>query len=210
MNNSDDASVAKELHHQYRIMNMWLTIYQKLFTRYRLRAKIFELILLLCALLLCLTTFVDHKILQFILITSDKSQMILGFSSFALLIIALLSWVTNWKERAAYYGQAVDILCKTRIECGELLKLTITETEDFRTKSFIFSFLINNLPQITEKEFHRLKAFHKRQLEVDKMIDRYPGSSVWLLRGFIFFQANIHVLLRKPFVNQPDAENLTD
>jgi hypothetical protein len=208
MNNIDETSVTKELHHQYRVMNMWLTIYQKLFTRYRIRARLLELILLLCALLLCLTTFVDHKILQFLLISPDKSQMILGFSSFAVLVIALLSWITNWKEKAAYYDQAVDTLCKAQIECSELFKLAITQAEDLRAKSFVYSYLINNLPQITEQDFHRLKAFHKRQLEVNKMIDRYPGSSVWLLRGFIFFQANIHVLLRKPFINQSDDESL--
>lgn len=207
MNKVNDTTIVKELQHQYRTMNMWLTIYEKLYARYRIRARLLELVLLMSSIFLCLTTFVDSKILQSLLITPDKSQIILGISSLVVLVIALVSWIIGWKEKAACFGGAVDTLNKTYTECHQLLKLEETETEDLRTKSLIYSSIINNLPKIAEQDFYKLKAFHKRQLELDKMIDLYPGSSLWLLKILTFFQANIHVLLRKPFINNHDNVN---
>jgi hypothetical protein len=207
MNQENDIIVVKELRHQYRTMNMWLTIYEKLYSRYRMRTRLLELALLICSILLCLTTFVDSRILRFLLITPGKGQMILGFSSLAVLVIALLLWILDWKEKAASFGGAVDTLNKTYTECYQLLKLEAAEIEDLRTKSLIYSAIIHNLPKIAEQDFHKLKAFHKRQMELDKMIELYPGSSVWLLKISTFFQANIHVLLRKPFNNSNDDLN---
>lgn len=208
MNKANDTAIIKELHHQCRTLDMWLTIDQKLFTRYRRQARFLEAILLLCALLLCLTTFVDSRVLQLLLITPIKGQIILGISSFAILIVSLLFWITDWKEKAACFEHAVDILNHTYAECHDLLKkIEETEADVLRVKSLVYGSVINNLPRITEKDFYKLKAFHKRQLELDKMIELYPGSSVWLLRIFTFFQANMHVLLRKPFMKNIGDEN---
>jgi hypothetical protein len=202
MNKSNTASIMKELNHQYRTMNMWLTIYEKLHARYRIRAWLLELILLLASILLCLTTFVDQKILQFLQVSVEESQMILWISSFIIFGIAIISLIINWKEKAANFNQAINSLNKIQIDCREQLKLEMPEELwDLKTKSLIYTSVINDLPKITERDFHKLKAFHKRQLELDKMIDLYPGSSVWLLKLFTFFRANIHVLLRKPFIN---------
>jgi hypothetical protein len=207
MNKVNDNYTVKELQLQYRTMNMWRTIYEKLYTRYRIRARLLELVLLISAVFLCLATFVDPKILQFFLISVDKRQTILGISSVVVLIIALLFWIINWKEMAACFGGAVDTLNKNCTECQELLKLENETPEAIKAKTLIYSSIINSLPKITEQEFYKLKAFHKRQLELNKMIDLYPGSSVWLLKILTFFQANIHVLLRKPFNNNHDNAN---
>jgi hypothetical protein len=115
--------------------------------------------------------------------------------------IAMTSLLIDWKEKTAYFSQAIDTLGKIQIECREQLKVDVPEEPwDLKTKCLIYSSIINNLPRIPDHDYHKLKAFHKRQMELGKMIDLYPGSSVWLLRIFTFFRANSHVLLRKPFI----------
>jgi hypothetical protein len=200
MNNNQNLGISKELNHHYRTINMLLTIYEKLHNRYRLRARILDTFLLLAAIFLSLTTFVDQKILQILQITPEIGQMILWISSFMIFAIAVFSLLIDWEKKTATFGQAIDTLVKIQIDCHEQLKVAVPEEPwDLKAKCLVYSSIINNLPKIPEHDYHQLKAFHKRQMELGKMIDLYPGGSVLLLRVFTFFRANSHVLLRKPF-----------
>lgn len=193
---SETSPYEKQLTLLYRTMDMLLTIYEKLGGRYRFFAGILDLLLLLASITLCLTTFVDLKILQYLLITPEKKGVILSISALLTFVLSVTSLMIDWKKKVSSFSQAAETLRKLKSDCREKIKRN--NPEELSANYIGFSSIINNLPQISERDFQRLKAYHKRQTELNKMIELYPGSSIGLLRVLVSFKANLNLLLRRP------------
>jgi hypothetical protein len=89
-----------------------------------------------------------------------------------------------------------------KAESGEKTKAdSQEELKQLQIKAIEYAAIVNNLPKIPQKEFHKLKTLHKRRIELNRMTEIYPGSSVWLLKIVVNLRANLNVLLRKPVVN---------
>jgi hypothetical protein len=199
MSENDKDSVVKELNLQYRTMDMLLTIHEKLHDRYQFRAGCLDLLLLLASVALCLTTFVDPRVLQSLQISPDKRDLILGSSALLVFAVSIIAMMIDWKKKVASFGRAAETLRNHKSDCQEKLKLENPDCRELQANYIEYSSILNNLPKIPERDFYKLKAFYKRQTELGKMIDLYPGSSVWLLRVLICFKANWNLMLRKPF-----------
>lgn len=201
-----DVSVS-ELNLQSKKIALLLTIYERLYDRYQIRSKILDFSLLITSILVCLATFVDQKVLEFLKIPSDKIFIILGVGAFLVFVFSVSSLVSNWKTQAADFSRAANMLSRIKAECEDRIKAdTQEESKQLQIKAIEYTSLINNLPKIPQKEFHKLKTLHKRRLELNKMTEIYPGSSVWLLRIVVNLRANLNVLLRKPVVNDSVEE----
>lgn len=198
---------ANELGLQGKKIALLLTIYEKLSDRYFIRAKILDFSLLVSSIIVCLTTFVDPKILEFFKIPSDKSVIVLGIGAFMVFAISIFSFISNWKTQAADFSRAADILSRMKAECNEKVKAeNQEELKQLQVKALQYASIINNLPKIPQKEFHKLKTLHKRRIELGRMVEIYPGSSVWLLKLVVHLRANLNVLLRKPVVDDSVEE----
>ncbi len=203
---TSDVSV-NELNLQSKKIALLLTIYEKLSDRYFIRARILDLFLLVTSIVVCLTTFVDPKILEFFKVPSDKSVIILGVGAFIVFVISVFSFISNWKAQAADLGRAANTLSRMKAECNEKIKAeNQEELKQLQLKAVEYASIINNLPKIPQKEFYKLKTIHKRRIELSRMIELYPGSSVWLLKLVVHLRANLNVLLRKPVVDDSVEE----
>lgn len=200
-------STANELHLPEKKTALLLTIYERLADRYIFRSRVLDYALLITSIIICLASFVDPKILAHINVSTDKSFILLGSGAFLIFTISVFSFISNWKTRAADFGRAAEILNRLRAECNENSKIGIPEdSKQLQLKAIEYFAIINNLPKIPQKEFHKLKTLHKRRLELDRMTELYPGSSVWLLKFVVHFRANLNVLLRKPVVDDSVEE----
>lgn len=193
---TETSTYEKQLNLQYRTMDMLLTIYEKLSGRYRIFTGILDLLLLFSSITLCLTTFVDLKILQYLLITPEKKEIILSISALLTFVLSIIFLMIDWKKKVSIFSQAAETLRKLKSDCREKIKRA--NPEELSAGYIGYSSVINNLPQISERDFQRLKAYHKRQAELNKMIELYPGSSIGLLRILVSFKANLNLLLRRP------------
>lgn len=196
-----DTSV-NELSLQSKKIALLLTIYERLSDRYRFRAKILDFCLLVASIIVCLSTFVDSKILEFFKIPFDKLFISLGIGAFMLFVFSVCSLVSDWKTQAANFGRAANLLSRMKAESSEKPKAdSQEELKQLQIKAVEYAAIINNLPKIPQKEFHKLKTLHKRRIELSRMTEIYPGSSVWLLKLVVHLRANLNVLLRKPVVD---------
>lgn len=198
---------ANELHLPGKKIALLLTIYERLADRYFIRARILDYSLLIVSIFICLASFVDPKILVHLQVSFDKSSILIGSGAFLIFMISVFSFISNWKTRAADFGRAAEILNRLKAECDENSKTGIPEdNKQSQLKAIEIYAIINNLPKIPQKEFHKLKTLHKRRLELDRMTELYPGSSIWLLKFVVHFRANLNVLLRKPVVDDSVEE----
>ncbi len=200
-------SPVNELNIHGKKIALLLTIYEQLADRYSIRARILDFSLLVASIAICLATFIDPKILEFLRVPPDKSVIVLGVGAFMVFAISIFSFINNWKSLAADFGRAADILNRMKAECNEKTKTgNQEELKNLQSKAVEYSAIINNLPKIPQKEFHKLKTLHKRRIELGKMTEIYPGSSVWLLKLVVNIRANLNVLLRKPVVDDSVEE----
>lgn len=198
---SVDTSV-NDLNLQRKKIALLLTIYERLSDRYHFRAKILDFCLLVTSIAVCLSTFVDPKILGFFKIPPDKVFIILGIGAFMLFVLSVCSLISGWKAQAANFGQAANLLSRMKAESAEKPKAdNQDDLKQLQIKALEYSVIINNLPKIPQKEFHKLKTLHKRRIELSRLTDIYPGSSIWLLKIVVNLRANLNVLLRKPVVD---------
>lgn len=196
-----------ELNLQGKKIALLLTIYERLYDRYFIRAKILDLGILIASIVVCLATFVDPKIMDFLKIPIDKTFIILGIGAFLVFALSVFSFISNWKTQAANFGRAAETLSRMKAECNPKVKTeSQEELKQLQIKAVEYTSIINNLPKIPEREYHKLKTLHKRRLELGRMIENYPGSSVWLLKLVVHLRANLNVLLRKPVVDESVEE----
>ncbi len=203
---ASEASV-NELSLQSKKIALLLTIYERLSDRYQIRAKVLDFSLLVTSIVVCLTTFVDPKIMNFLKIPSDKIFIILGVGAFMTFAFSVCSLISNWKTQAADFCRAANVLGRMKAECNEKTKAdSLEDSKQLQIKAIEYASIINNFPKIPQKEFHKLKTLHKRRIELNKLTEIYPGSSVWLLKMVVLLRANLNVLLRKPVVNDSVEE----
>lgn len=185
----------EELEHHYRVIDMMLTMHSTLRDRYQRRALLVDLVLLCSSVILCAAVFIDPNVLKSLNIDPQMSQIAIGICSVLVFLISVVELRVDWKEKAERHSQANDTLGRLKAECRELLKSEDQpDPQRVREQCHACAWALNNLPKIPEAEFHRLKALHKRKIELSKMIDAYPGSPLLMLRLLLWFRATRNLL----------------
>lgn len=185
----------EELKHQYRVIDMMLTMHSALRDRYQRCALLMDLVLLCSSVILCAAVFIDPNVLKSLNIDPQMSQIAIGICSVLVFLISVVELRVDWKEKAERHSQANDTLGRFKAECRELLKSEDQpDPQRVREQCRACAWALNNLPKIPEAEFHRLKALHKRKIELSKMIDAYPGGPLFMLRFILWFRATRNLL----------------
>jgi len=173
---------ADELKHHYRVVDMMLSMHSLLRDRYRRDGLIADLLLLFFSLVLNAFVFLDPSILDALRIGHDASRIVIGVSSILLLFLSLVIWRVDWKERAQAHAQATDTLAKLKLDCRTVLKASPVSADLAREQAHTCTLILTTLPKIPERDFIRLKAAHKRKVQLSRLLDAYSGTPVWVLR----------------------------
>lgn len=196
----------EELRHHYRVIDMMLTMHSALRDRYQRRALLVDLVLLCSSVILCAAVFIDPDVVKSLNIDPQMSRIAIGICSILVFLISVMELRVDWKEKAERHSQANEALGRLKAECRELLKSEDQpDSQRIKEQCHACAWVLNSLPKIPEAEFHRLKALHKRKIELSKMIGTYPGSSLFMLRLILWFRAT-RDLLRAQMVSNREGE----
>lgn len=202
--NEDKMSV-EELKRQFKVIDMMLTMHSALRDQNHVRAVIMDILLLCSSVVLCTTVFLDFGILSFIKINPQWARITIGVSSVVVFMISLFSFRVDWKQKSEKHNQASETLSRLKSDCRELL----VSDEQPDAPSVQRQIQVNNLtlaslPKIPENKFNHLKAFHYRKVELSKMIETHPGSSLFLLRFRLWAEANFSLFRESPPVTKEE------
>jgi hypothetical protein len=116
---------------------------------------------------------------------------VLAFCGFIVLMLSILDLRFNWKEKAAKHGEAANALSRLKLvinrDAADVNELSRERFEKLQTQYEDLSDLIAKIP---ESKFLKLKAVHRRKVELSKMLDTHPGASVTLLRVKLWIRDN--------------------
>lgn len=171
-----------EIDRQYRVLKQSMTMHAVLRDRYRLRSLIIDIILLLCSVIFCATTFASDGVLNKLGVSAEDVRDLLGVASVLAFFASLVSLRVDWKGKAALHKKAVnkmfDLLSIFREVRDEKTQVSREVANDIN-KAYLD--IMRNIPPIPEKVFIKLKARHLKKVEVSKMLDNMPGVPTLIL-----------------------------
>lgn len=181
----------EEIKHHYRVTDMLLTAHSVLRDRYNKYALVTDILLLFVSIVLCASTFIDPAISLKLGLGRDTLQIIFGICSIIIFFISLVVQRVDWKQKSERHNQAVDALIRMKNDCRELIKSgDEASKEEVKRQCQICAWTLGTLPKIPDNQFVRLKAIHKRKVELSKLIDENPGCNVFILSIRLFLVSN--------------------
>jgi hypothetical protein len=170
-----------EYHRKFRVLDMMLSGHASLRERYRRRSTF--LILAIMALSIVATT---------LALQDDQSVVILGIDlgstewlaalSGVIFFLSIAELVLDWRGRAWAHGDAADRLGRLK---GEFRRAKVSEHSvetDGVDLNFEYDQTTAAIVEIPNSVFNRLKAKHRRKIEISKLLDESPGAPILLLR----------------------------
>ncbi|NLD49669.1 MAG: hypothetical protein GX660_21180 [Clostridiaceae bacterium] len=186
----------EELKRQYRVIDMLLTMHSYLRDHYRNLSMAVNLIIMGSSIIICASVFIDSSAIKWFGFNNGDARMVIGLFSILVFFLSLVSLICDWGNTSEKHEHAAVSLSCLKGECRDLLRLNPPPNEG-QINQWISSCRIhlNGLPiKIPEKKFNKLKAKHKRKIELSKLTDEFPGSSIIILRIIVWFRANRDVI----------------
>lgn len=155
------------------------------------------------AFVLDLALLVLSAVIAFLAVASDglKDQLMpsifhgdtpLSVLALLIFIVSTAQWRVGWKEKSASHGEAANALARFKHELSKTLGGTVPVTdkilEEYLTR---YQYIAESIAKIPERDFLRLKKAHKEKVEISKLIDKYPGASVCMLKIKVFLRDNL-------------------
>ena len=157
----------ERLQKTYKTIDQMVTMHAILHDHNQRLALIFDILLLCTSTVLCATVFLDPSLLTRHNISSDTSKLVIGICSIITFLISLISLRVNWKQKGDRHAQARDALSRLKIEGRGLFKSDSPDKQEKIGEYLkVCDITMDSLPVIPENQFHKLKAAHKRKVEL--------------------------------------------
>lgn len=174
-----------EYRRKFRVLDMMLSGHSSLREKYKRRST--GLILAVMALSVLAAT---------LALQEDESVVIVGVSlgstewlaclSGIVFFLSIAELVLDWRGRAWAHGDAADRLGRLK---GEFRRARVTESKietDGVDLDVEYDQATAAIVEIPNSVFNRLKAKHRRKIEISKLLDQSPGAPLLLLRWRVF------------------------
>lgn len=163
-----------------KVFDQCASMHFKLSDEYK-RLSIFEDIFeIAISVLLCGITFLDCE--KYFHFSTKTSSLIIGFASISLLIFTLVKQILGHKQLCEKHQIAGKMYAKSKLDLTiKIAEWTIHPQSDIEILSYLNDHysVLNDLPQIPEKHFLRLKHAHQFKIEFSKFLDNHQNNS-WL------------------------------
>ncbi len=173
-----------DLEHHFRIIDMMLTMHSTLRDRLRRRAFAAYLLLLGSSMILCIAQFTNPDLLTKLHIDPSTAQIAGGICSVCVLLISLAVVMLDWGKKAERHSQAVGELSRLKAQCREVLKTDVSTFSDERCQALSreCAWALQCTEKVPDRKFNKLKALHKRKIELSKLADAHPGCPFLLIQ----------------------------
>jgi hypothetical protein len=179
MNNENLA--INEARNKKRVFDQMASMHFKLSDEYRRWARFEDAIEIAVAVSLCGVTFLNFQ--NYFNITIENSTLIVGGISIFLLIFIFIKQRIGHRQLSEKHQLAGKLYTKAKLDLTSMINMWITVTvDDSEVLSNIDNRFgtLNDLPQIPEKHFSRLKHAHQSKVAMSKFLDSHPND-FWLL-----------------------------
>lgn len=178
---SDKSAGLDIANNKKRIFDQMASIHFRLSDEYKHFACIEDAIEIIVSVALCGITFLDFQ--EYFNITIQKPTLIVGCISIFLLAFTLIKQSVGHKQLCEKHQIAGKMYSQAKLDIATKIaewKAIEVSTEDILNYIDSHFSSLNDLPQIPEKHFNRLKHWHQAKVEMSKFLDAHKND-FWLI-----------------------------
>jgi len=178
MDNKDIIEVAKN---KKRIFDQTASMHFKLGDEYKFMSNLEDTIEIIISVILCGITFLDCE--KYFGISQNDSTLIIGFVSIFLLAFTLVKQGVGHKQLYEKHQLAGKMYVMSKLDLSSKIEeWSSKDVEKVQILSYIEEHYktLNDLPQIPEKHFARLKHAHQSKVAFSKFLDAH-ATDFWLV-----------------------------
>lgn len=184
MNNTNNTKGYLEYaHKKKRVYDQMTSMHFTLSDKYERMSKIEDTLEIVLSVLLCGLTFCDFDKLGWGQLKNPT--LIIGLTSIILFAFTLVKQRLDHKKRSEQHYLAGKMYAHAKLEVDSEIKVwELQEIEELEVVQYFqnnFSEL-NELVQIPEKEFTKLKHAHQTKVEFSKFLDTHKKDYLWLCK----------------------------
>ena len=176
----------QEIERQYRVLKQTLEMHAILRDEYAFKSLFIEILLLICSVIFCATTFASDQLYNSLGLTPSISRTILGIASIIAFIISLILLLVDWKGKSAQHSKAVE---KWSIVLEQFRKNRSGDDtwpdSSYEMLSDKYWEADRNSIKIPNKRFNSLKSKYLRKITISKLKSDYPGCPRFVLSTLI-------------------------
>jgi len=166
-----------------RIFDQTASMHFKLSDKYKIKCTVEDIVEIIISITLCGVTFLDRE--KYFHLSEEISNLVMGFATIFLLAFTLVKQRLNHKQLYEKHQLAGKMYVQAKLDiASKLIKWQDkrTETDDTEILEYIDDHFttLNELPQIPEKYFNRLKHNHLRKVALSKYVDSHQNDP-WLI-----------------------------
>lgn len=204
-----------ELDREYEVLGQTLAIHAYLRDRCAFISRSLDVVLLVCAVVFCATTFADDDVFVRVGLSPRSVRDILGVASIAAFLVAELALLLNWRGKAAQHEEAVQSLSRVVALFRKYWDDESRTRPQARRSELhkVYNDSMSASIRIPSGKFLGLKARYRRTVEVSKLASEHPGCPVLLLRLVVLWRSAKSVLSRgasseeeTPGEREPDCQ----
>ena len=180
----------KEIEHYFRVTDMMVSMHSYLRDRYARNAVLIDIALLCVSVVLCAAVLIDPVVLNVLRVAPVVGRTAVGICSIVVFVISVIQLRVNWTQMSQRHARAAEILSGLKLGCRALLRSeSEADSEEVEEKCQECRLALSSLPSIPDRMFDRLKVWHRRKIELSKLIDKHPGCPLFLLSLKLSFGA---------------------
>jgi hypothetical protein len=170
-----------EYRRKFRVLDMMLSGHSSLSEKYRRRSTGLILAIMALSILAATLALQDPENVD-ILGIDLESKAWLALLSGLIFFLSIVELVLDWRGRAWSHADAARRLGKLKGEFRRA-KVTVETVEtDGLDLDLEYDQTTAAIVEIPNSVFNRLKAKHRRKIEISKLLDKSPGAPLLLLR----------------------------
>jgi hypothetical protein len=190
MNDSENKSVM-EFERIHRVSNLLCSSHADLRDKYSMYSFLLDMAILSLSTWIVALAFIDPKLTKYVVPFGMDPQMWIGAIGVGTFLLSLLQLRVDWKGRADSHKRAFEVYSDVKQLAGRLLsaKCAIGALADEVQARYLSAG--SNAVSIPENQFLRLKMRHLTKIEISKILDVKPASSIMILRLRLWVRDNL-------------------
>ena len=174
---------------QYRVLRQTLEMHAMLRDEYSLKATISQILILLCSVVFCATTFASDQLFETLNLSPGISRTLLGIASVTAFAFSLVLMVFDWRGKSAQHREAVErwSVVLEKFRRNRTNERTWPDSiHDSLSKAYWEA--DRNSIKIPNNRFNGLKSRYLRKVSISKLKSAYPICPRLVLFFILFFR----------------------
>lgn len=175
-----------------RVSDQLCTAHAALRDRFRRRALILDIAILLASAWLTALAFTDPRFDKWLIPFGIDSKLWIGLFGVVVFFLTLIQFKVDWGGKAEAHTRSFNMYAEVKREAGYLLASNSEiPAREFQRLAARYDMASDVGTGVPEKDFLALKRQHLMKVKVSKFLDQNPGASVLLTKLKMFICDNI-------------------